>query len=288
MFSLIRKKQSEQIPAIKEVSANIIAVWSPYGADTSSYSYYLAKDMSNYTHTALIELPCLGIPRLSVSSGIKDRDNHVEAIIIEFEKKRYINMERLTKKSDTLAILPAGYYAVPDSPVVNKVEQETLIDFPAFMINAARNNGYQQVIFECQGQLSNPMTFYILKKADFVLIPIEKPSEVAFALINLKRLLHVYEYEDKKFKIIALENEETLADTMVILDDDGKQIGKPDVFPGEIRQVLALVGIEGLPQFKEEKGIVLKKLFQHGQTLQKNEEPMETEETEKNQKTIRI
>jgi len=254
MLNLLKKKkQTEKSPIKKEITNNVIVVWSPFGTDTSSFSYKLAQEISRYSYDALIELPCLGIPRLSIVSDIKDRDNHTEAAIIELEKKKRISFEHVVKKNDTLAIMPVGYYAVPDYPIANRVEIETLIDFPIQVINAARNNGYQQVIFECQGQLTNPMTFFAIKNADLVFIPITTPAEVAFALINLKRLLNVFKYEASKFKVIAGGNKEALTEIMQVKDDEGRVIGSPDIWELDLKEILIKLGFDDLSVIREEK-----------------------------------
>lgn len=284
MLDFLRKKttENEKAPVKKEASNTVIAVWSPYGADTANFSNNLAQEISKYSYTALIEPPCLGIPRLAVACDIKDRDNHAEAVISEYEKTGRINFELFTKKNSTLAILPAGYYAVPDYPIAARVELETLIEFPTQVINAARNNGYPQVIFECQGQLTHPMTFFAIKNADYVLVPINDPTELAFALINFKRLLHVYKYSADKFKIVTSLEPDYLAEVLYIKDDEGHSLGKPDVWSYDLKELLARLGYEGLEIIRsDDKKNILTKLSKIPfKGKEKGSEPKVTQKSE--------
>lgn len=211
------------------LNPQVIAVWSPSCINTAHISYELSKELSQYTGVLLAELPCLGVPRLGFVADIRDRENNTETVIQEFDKKKLISGEYVYKKVGNLAVLPACVYAVPDNPVTNKVELETLFNFPAALINEGRKQGYPIIVFECQGQLSTPMTFSALKNADTVIIPLSKAEEVAFTLINLTRIYQVFNYSLQKFKVISASNFETLSQVMAITDEEGNKLEKVEV-----------------------------------------------------------
>lgn len=179
--------------------------------------------MSQYSPVLLAELPCLGIPRLGVIADIKDREHSTESVIKEFNSKKIITRLNAHQYSTNLAVLPACIFAVPDNPITNKVELETLLHFPAALLNESRKQGYPFIVWECQGQLSTPMTFSALKTADIVIIPISSEEEVAFTLINLTRIYQIFKYPLQKFKVVSAYNLEALIQVMTITDEEGNK-----------------------------------------------------------------
>lgn len=254
MISFFRKKKTiEEIVNPQTLERKITTIWSPCGIDTSGFSYKLAEGFSNYFYTTLIELPCLGVPRLSVASETIDRDNHTEAAIQELEQKKQITSDWFIKKTNTLRVLPSGYYATPELPIANRVELETLVEFPQKIAEMAFGYGSQQILFECQGQISHPMTFYALKLADSVFIPLTEPNQIAFTLLNLKRIFHLFKWDEGKYKILANNNLDILSEAMVIKDDEGKTSISPDIWKYDVNEILSTLGISGLETIKDNK-----------------------------------
>jgi hypothetical protein len=48
------------------------------------------------------------------------------------------------------------------------------------------------------------MTFFSLKAADQVVIPLAKPTEAAYALASIRRLIQVYKHSSEKFMLAAV------------------------------------------------------------------------------------
>lgn len=179
---------------------NNIAVWSPGANNTAQVSLELAREAARHTTVALVELPCLGIPRLAFETDILDRTNHTDMAILEYERKNRSPFDFCSKPGDNLAVLPANPYALPDHPVVHKVSNpETLKTFPAFFACQARKHGYRTVIFDCQGVFVSPMTFYSLRQAHKIILVVDRPSDIAWSLLNKKRLTEIYHFDEYSF-----------------------------------------------------------------------------------------
>ncbi|MCR4443462.1 MAG: hypothetical protein QHH10_14275 [Peptococcaceae bacterium] len=235
MFLFKKKYPGSKKP--KEVKAQVIAVWSPPGNNTTKFSLELARELAKHTRILLVELPCLGIPRLGFTANIMERDNHTEALILELDKKGEINLDRAPRMGDSLTVLAASVFAFPDYPVSHKVELETLIGFPAEVVNRALQDGYSIVVFDCQGQVTTPMTHFALKHADRVFIPVTEHGGLAFSLLNVKRLVQVFKYGAEKFKLLARENVETIAEVAVIKDEEGREACRLDVLNENSREI---------------------------------------------------
>lgn len=219
------------------------AVWSPSGSDKSEFSYRLSGEISKIEHIVIAELPCLGIPRLGFTAQAIERNRNIEEEIMELEQKGSISLTRIVKKSDTLAILPVDTYAYPDYPVTQKVQMETLISFPSHLAQKAQEIGYESIMFDCQGQITTPMTYFAVEIADKVLIPVESIAEISFSLLNVKRLIQAFKFDLNKFIFITkVKCREAVQDIAIITDECGTKLGRINVLEenySEITRVLS-------------------------------------------------
>lgn len=235
----------------------VISVWSPMSLNTAPFSLELSRELSHHTSVLLCEINCLGIPKLAFCANIMDREKSMDTVIAEYEKNREINFNSVHLVSETLAILPASAYSNPDYPVPLRVETETLVNIPVQLINTACQNGYPMVVFECQGQLTNPMTFFAIKHADYVIIPAGEAAEIAVALSNLKRLIQVFKYSPEIFKIVSGNNLEEIQEVMEITDDDGRGVWKIDVISNDVKKIIEYIA--HVKQVEIQDGVYKKK-----------------------------
>lgn len=185
------------------MALKITAIWSCTGMDTAELSFNLAKAESEKGKTLAVELPCLGIPRLGFAANVVDRDRNVEAVILKTEQKLPLQWEMIHPLSTDLGVLTACTFTTPDSPVVSKVDLATLIDFVQCMKNFAEAEKCRHLIFDCQGQITHPMTFFAVKSADCVVIPIGKTTDAAYVLANVRRLVGTFHYPLDKFVLLV-------------------------------------------------------------------------------------
>lgn len=239
MLNLFKRK--EDVMVCTPNKPQVITVWSPAGGNTANFSLQIGQDLASYTSVAIVELPCLGIPRLGIVSDIMDREKCTELALQEFEKKGEIDLSQLHHKADNLALLPASVYATPDYLLNERLSLETLIDFPAKFINTARQQGYNTILFECQGQLTSPMTFFALKNADYIFLVVPEADDLAFTLINVKRLIQVFRFPLEKFCLVGEMDPLTLTDLAVVKDEEGKTIGHLAVIAPQTSQVAELL-----------------------------------------------
>jgi hypothetical protein len=229
-----RKRASAHILAIPP---QVIAVWGPGGNNTADFTLHLAQELAKHTRVLLVELPCLGIPRLSFALDILDRNNHVEAALSEFWYKGQISLDYLHQVDGNLALLPISAFANPDNPLSMRVELDVLLDFPVQLINSARQKGYGVVIMICQGQLTHPMTFFTLKSAEKVIIPVNEPSTIAYSLLNIKKLVHTFKVSIDKFLIVSPQNIETIREVMRIKNEKQESV-LIKVFTDDIEKII--------------------------------------------------
>ncbi len=230
----------------------VITVWSPAGENTSSVSFELSEAISKHTGVFLAELPCLSIPKLGYIADTMDRENHIDNLILELDKKGETSFKYVHKLHESLAVVAANTYSLPDFPIANRVSQDTLIETPLKLIKMARKNGYSVIVFECQGQLTSPMTFFAIDYADYVLIPVNRPEELAFTLINIKRLVCSFKHDIEKFKIVT-GNMALLEGHLVINDDEGKYLGELESYEYNISHIVKSIALKNSASVVKDK-----------------------------------
>lgn len=186
------------------IRKNTIVFWSCTGVDAAELSFGTAELLAEQRKALLAELPCLGIPRLGFVSGIMDRSRNTESALMRFDQKNCLTWDMVHQVNQKLALLPASVFATPDCPVVTRVSFSALMDFVTALQELAWARGCRHLILDCQGQLVNPMTFFSLKAADQVVIPLAKPTEAAYALASIRRLIQVYKHSPEKFILAAV------------------------------------------------------------------------------------
>lgn len=240
MFNLAKKTSTTPGTAIKTKN-KVITYWAPAGRNTAYSSLQLATELSNHTSVLLAELPCLAIPRLAFEIDIKDRDLNIDNLILDLDRKGDFSLAAAQAVTNNLSLLFANPMTTPDYPVTVKVELRTLIDFPVKLINKARQSGFGTIIYDCQGQLTTPLTFFAISNSDIVLIPVDEPNEIAFALQNIKRLLQVFDMPATKFKILTHKSIAEIAQAMTIKNDDGEVITTIETIADNLKEVLQVV-----------------------------------------------
>lgn len=217
----------------------VIVIWSPVGVDTSELSYEIASELSLEEQVLLAELPCLGIPRLGfILEGIQ-RNRNIETEIFDLDKKGRADLTNIYIQSNTFSVMPADIYAFPDYPITQRVSLETLISFPSHIIEKGYQQGYTSIIFDCQGQVTTPMTYYALKNADRILIPIRRTTDIAFSLLNIKRLILAFNFDINKFLLLTNnKKQEAFYEIALLNNEEGRAIGRMDVCEEDKHEII--------------------------------------------------
>ena len=203
-----------------KIPPQVVAIWNPGGNNTAAFSYKLAESISKHTTVILAELPCIGIPRLShENSELKDRSKHMDNMLVEFEREGEMNFNHIIRISDSFSACCANAYANPEMTATDKVEkEETLFSFPVRFINKARHQGYSAIVFECQGQITTPLTALALRYANIILLPLKDAADVAWTLLNIERLIDNYtDFKAEKFNAVVNENIEEFKEAIKVI-----------------------------------------------------------------------
>lgn len=218
---MLFKKKKQIIDDSVKIPPQIVAVWNPGGNNTAPLSYKLAERISKHTTVILAELPCIGIPKLAhENSELKDRNKHIDNMLVEFEQGGEINFNHIVRLSDSFSVCCANAYVNPEMTATDKVEkEETLVNFPVQFINKSRHQGYSTIVFECQGQITTPLTALALKQANIILLHLKDAADVAWALLNIEKLIYNYtDFKAEKFKVVVSDNIEEFKEAFKVIE----------------------------------------------------------------------
>ncbi|MDR1194181.1 MAG: hypothetical protein LBK98_08485 [Peptococcaceae bacterium] len=219
-----------------------IAVWACAGADASPLAYRVAGSLAEAGKTLIAELPCLGIPRLGFAAGIMDREKNTEAALTQYEQRNMVPWEMAHQVSARLAVLPASVFAVPDCPITAKVSVKTLAGFAEALRELAWREGCRYLLLDCQGQLTSAMTFFALKTADQVVIPINQPTEAAYVIAAVRRLVNVYHHRADKFILASAGDSKAIKKVAAAGAEGDEGIGEIRVAPPDAKKLAQMLG----------------------------------------------
>ena len=178
-------------------------VWSAVCRDTSKFSYDISREISVKNKVLLVELPCLGIPRTVRFIKKIEKGKNIEAELTYYDRRNEVGFKNCYEIKKNLSIIPANIHSTPEFPITHQVSQESLISFPEALALKAAEEGFLTVVFECQGQLTTPMTYKAITTSDLLLVPIYYPNDIYFSLSNILILEKSFNFKIYKSAIVC-------------------------------------------------------------------------------------
>jgi len=83
------------------------------------------------------------------------------------------------------------------------------------------------------------MTYYALKYADKILIPIRRTTDIAFCMLNIKRLIQAFNFPIDKFVLLTKNKKiDTFHEITLLIDEEGRVIGRLDMCEEDTRIII--------------------------------------------------
>lgn len=200
------KKEPTQRDLDKQLT---VSVWTPGGSDGCPAALELAHYYAETTQekVALVEFPCLGIPRLAIHVDLYDKEKNTDKLLLDFERSEYTGIypaKYLLPVTDLISVLVNNPYGTPDLSISLKLNNlVTLTDFPCYLKNNLFLEGYKLIIYILQGQLHHPLTFFGLRESDQVIFNVDFPIETGWCLSCFKKLTDTYNQSAEKFALYS-------------------------------------------------------------------------------------
>ncbi len=206
LHKIVEKKSSHRKSLVEQMT---ISVWTPGGSDGCPTALELANYVTEtyQEKVAIIEFPCLGIPRLSIHVNLYDKEKNTDKLLLDIERlenKEIYPLQYFLKISDLKWVLPINPYTAPDLVIHLKLNNlKTLTDFPGYLKNNLYLKGYKLIIYILQGQIHHPLTFFGIKESDLVLLNVNFPIELGWGLNCCHKLISNYYQLKEKFAVYA-------------------------------------------------------------------------------------
>lgn len=186
-----KKKEKGMASPAKGV---MVALWNPAGSDPTLLLQRLLNLVNKQEESAVVvELPCLGLPRVAYRLGISElkHGQTVDQLLIDYDRGMLTGVHdylRHFEGFDGLLIQPKSKV---DSPTLIKLQQDkTLSELPAYL--KVHLSGYHYIFVVLQGQLIHPMSFFTLREANHVVLNMNEPVELIRAYAAFKALRQDY------------------------------------------------------------------------------------------------
>lgn len=190
-----RKKEKEPVGSAKGV---MIVLWNPAGSDSSLLLEKLLSHVKKREETAVVvELPCLGLPRVAYRLGVSDLEHAqtVDQLLIDYDRGMLKEIHQYIHQFDGFDGLLIQPKSKPDSPTLIRLQQDkTLQVIPAYV--KVHLSGYHYIFVVLQGQLIHPMTFFSLREADQVVLNMNEPVEIIRTYAACKALRQDYDVQN--------------------------------------------------------------------------------------------
>ena len=210
MFINLHKIAEKKAPHYHVATkSGTLAIWTPGGSDGCPAALELAKYMADtyQEKVALIEFPCLGVPRLAVHIDMYDKEKNTDKLLLDFERsenKEIYPVQYFQQVSDLNWVLTMNPYSAPDIALNLKLNKlKTLTDFPSYLKNNLYLEGYKFIIYILQGQIHHPLTFFGIKESERVILNVNFPIELGWGLNCCHKLISNYHQPNHKFAVYS-------------------------------------------------------------------------------------
>jgi len=206
MYKAVKK---EPIPTGGIEHPMTVSIWTPGGSDGCPAALELANFVADTLRekVAIVEFPCLGIPRLAIHVDLYDKERNTDKLLLDFERSEYTEVypaRYFLKVTDFIEVLTINPYSTPDLSINLKLNNlVTLTDFPRYLKNNLYLEGYKLIIYVLQGQLHHPLTFFGVKESEQVIFTVKFPIELGWCLSCFNKLTSSYNQPEQKFALYS-------------------------------------------------------------------------------------
>ncbi|WP_338709184.1 ATPase, T2SS/T4P/T4SS family [Paenibacillus amylolyticus] len=146
---------------------------------------------------AIIETPCLGIPRMSYALPPEEiskieKTRSMDQFMIDYERNELKQMSDYMVTSNGIDYLIVHPKSMPESPTIRKLESnQPLIQIPFFIEKQLRET-YDYVLMLTQGVLMHPMTHFAIRSADAAILYSGQTTDFVQNFTHHKKLQEVF------------------------------------------------------------------------------------------------
>jgi pilus assembly protein CpaF len=180
----------------------MIALANLGGGDTSQFVSEFIKSLPKNCRALIVEMPCLGMPRLGYSL-LQDeamnlpKEKTIDQLLLNYDRKEQKLVEEYIWKQQQVDLLLIDPKSLPETPVIGKLgSNQCLIELPLYLKKQATDYDYVMVV--TQGRLIHPTTHFSLRVADAVVLYNADPVDFAQNYAHYTKLKEIFGVESER------------------------------------------------------------------------------------------
>ncbi|MGG3278954.1 ATPase, T2SS/T4P/T4SS family [Paenibacillus solani] len=230
-----------------DIETKFISFSNLAGGDAVQGLLRVVEPLSKKNSIAVVELPCMGLPRLSYALGQDDiilkleKDRSVDQLLIDYERKSLKPMGDYTLKTGAVDYLLVHPRSLPEAPVIRKLESNSpLIQLPIYLRQQLKGK-YDYVFMLTQGRLIHPMTLFSIRTADAAILYSNEPADFIQNFTHEKKLHEIFGVENNRMFLFARDHN---------IKSDAKTVYSKDI--SKMIKVIDTLSCQSLDIFESE------------------------------------
>lgn len=189
--------------------------------------------LSKKNSIAVVELPCLGLPRLSFALNQEqilrlEKERSVDQLLIDYERKLLRPLGDYFLRSDGVDYLLVHPKSLPEAPVIRKLESNLpLIQLPIYLQQQLRGK-YDYVFMLTQGRLIHPMTFFSTRISDAVILYSSFAADFVQNFTHKKKLREIFGVDANRIFLFSQDHNIQLDSETIYSKDIAKMVKNID------------------------------------------------------------
>ena len=187
--------------------SRLFTIFNANGSDTAVLSQMVAEQLAKAGKTIVVELPCLGVPKLAFLYDREsiERKQSIDQLLIDYERKDMRSVYDYVLKGENVDLLLIHPQISPLSPTLTRLTQlNTLLDLPA-LLRSVLDERYANIVFSLQGQLMHPMTMFSLRIAERIIMNMHRAEELPWTMLYYNRLVDEMTIDPSKISLYSNE-----------------------------------------------------------------------------------
>ena len=177
-MSSIQKQTLQQVGKMGKV----ITVANLAGSDAVDCAIELISQFPKGTKNIIVEMPCIGSPRLAHRKFSKElmmvkKENTIDQFFLDYDREEPKDVKQYIieyNKVDYMLLYPKSF---SDNPVTNRLNSNrSLIEGPGYLKQHLQHE-YDHIVILVQGMLTHPTTFFSIRCADNVVLYSDRKTD---------------------------------------------------------------------------------------------------------------
>ncbi|WP_342436715.1 ATPase, T2SS/T4P/T4SS family [Paenibacillus sp. FSL L8-0436] len=193
-----------------KTKAQVIAFANIGGGDAIQGVLKLIRTYPKEQRIVVVELPCVGLPRMAYTfdQQIADlsKERTVDQFLLDLDRKALKPMQSYMVQRSGIDYVLVNPRSQPEAPVIRKLSSnQTLISAPT-VLRQQLEDSYDVIILVLQGSLIQPTTHFALRTSDAVVLYSADAIDFVGNYTHYRRLIEVFSVERERLFLFTADS----------------------------------------------------------------------------------